>query len=111
MRAFLFLMVAVFSITAKAENYSMCSAPVVISATATSAQVLAANSKRTYLIIVNKSTTVTAQLKYGSAQSGTEGLPVVPGGNYESYEPGTQAIFAVTSSSTAPLTIVQCNGN
>jgi hypothetical protein len=75
------------------------------SVTSTSAQVLAANPYRTYLLIVNKGT-VTGYIKFNSASSSTEGIPIPANGVYEPLVAPTNAIFLKSSSTTGTMTVI-----
>lgn len=107
MRLLFSALVLFFGIEAKA-NSVLFGAPVAVTATSSSAQVLAANGLRVYLIIVNTGS-VTAYVKFGSVQSGTEGIPIPAGGSYEPIQAPANSVFADTASSTAALVIIEGN--
>jgi len=74
-------------------------------ATVTSAQILIPSQQRYYLLIQNLSTTVNVIVKFGSAQTGTEGIQIPPGGNYEVREGVTDSLWVRSASSTAPIVV------
>lgn len=85
-------------------------APVTGTATTSSAKKLNWNSLRTYLIILNTGSTNTMYVKFGSAQSGTEGIPILPNnGYYEPVEAPSNSVYIVTGSSTTTYTIIEGN--
>lgn len=77
-----------------------------VTVTSSSAIALAGNGKRGYLLIVNTGAN-TAYLKFGSVQSGTEGIPLIAGGVYEPVNYPANPLYAVTASSTTTLVFVQ----
>jgi hypothetical protein len=87
-------------------NQVLFGSPVTVTVTGTSTQVLAANSLRSYLIIQNNGSQ-NAIIKFGSAQTGTEGIVIIPGGNYEPIWAPANSVFAISASSTTSLTILQ----
>lgn len=99
---FLALTVSSFSFA----NYTMFGPPLTVSVTGTSTQALAQNGLRTYLLIVNTGAN-TIIVKFGSAQSGTEGVPIPPGGNYEPSKAPANSVFLETASSTSTASIIQ----
>ena len=82
-------------------------APTVVTATVTSTQVLAANPLRTYLIIMNQGNTNNVIVKFGSVQSGTEGVVIPPGGSYEPLLAPGNAVFLRSAASTSAVTLIQ----
>lgn len=103
------LFVGVLFVTPTKGNQVLYGPPVVVTATVTSTKIMNANSLRKYLIIVNRGTSITAVVKFGSVQSGTEGVPIPPGGSYEpTFAPGN-SVYAVTGSSTTALTLIEGN--
>lgn len=61
-----------------------------------SAQMIAANAARQYLLIQNKDGGGNIFINFGSAATLANGIRIVPGGNFESNEvTSTQAIFAI----------------
>lgn len=80
-----------------------------VTASVTSTLVLAANSFRQYLMIQNNGAT-NVIVKFGSAQTGTEGL-VIPanGGSYEMNKPATDAVYLRSASSTDSVRVVEGN--
>lgn len=88
-----------------------CSAQTVVqsqteaTATTTSASALGADQYRSYLLIQNKGS-VTIYVKFGSASTGTEGIAIVSGGNYEPYAAPIGEIFIKSASSTSAVVLV-----
>jgi hypothetical protein len=80
----------------------------VVTATGTSTLALAANSYRRYLLLQNNGST-TVYVKFGSAHSGSEGVWILPGGNYEPIKAPIGAIYLKTASSTDDVTIIDGN--
>lgn len=80
----------------------------VVSATTTSTLALATNKDRRYLLIQNNGA-VTVYVKFGSAHSGTEGVWIVAGGNYEPYKAPLESIYLKSASGTADVTIISAN--
>lgn len=78
--------------------------PHVITVTTTSTKYADQNSLRTYLLIQNKSATIPVIVKFGSVQTGTEGITIAPGGNYEPNKAPSNSFYLVTASSTAAVT-------
>lgn len=68
-------------------------------ANTTYAQVFASNLSRNDLVIVNESTSVGLRVREGS--SGTDGILVPPGGNYDPDPVPVDSIWVKTDSSTA----------
>lgn len=88
-------------------NQFLFGTPVAVSVTTTPAVALAANSLRAYLLIVNTGATPVI-VKFGSAPaSGTDGVPIPAGGNYEPFRPPANSVYVRTASSTSTLVIVQ----
>lgn len=77
-----------------------------VTATTVSTSVAAAEPSRGYLLIQNKGA-VNVYLKFGSAHSGTEGILIVPGGNWEPPQVPTDAIYLKSASSTAVVQILE----
>lgn len=76
------------------------------SATITSTQILPDNPIRKYLIIENLgSTTIIA--KFGSIQSGSEGIQIPAGGNYEPYSAPTESLWIKSASSTDSMMVLE----
>ena len=101
----IFLLISLLTPRLFANNV-MFGAPVSASVTTSSARIMPQNGLRTYLIIVNTGSNP-AIVKFGSVQSGTEGIPIPAGGNYEPFEAPSSSIYAVTASSTTTLQIVE----
>jgi hypothetical protein len=110
MKRFLYLLLpSIFFVSLVVRaNTAIFGPPVVVTATTTSAQLLAANNLRTYLLIVNKGSQ-TVQIKFGSAQIATEGIPIPPGGSYEPIEGPSNSVWGVTASGSSAVTITQGN--
>ena len=89
--------------TADATSFS---APVEVTATTTSTQVMAANGFRSYLLIVN-SGPKDIIVKFGSAQTANEGVIVPAGGVYEPNLAPSNTIWMKTTSSTSAVTLIQ----
>lgn len=77
-----------------------------VTATTSSAVAAALNADRNYLLIQNKGS-VDVFCKAGSSQTGTEGVKIIPSGNWEPFIAPRQAVYCVTGSSTADLSVVQ----
>ena len=75
-------------------------------ATTTSGSVLSAQPKRNYLLIQNKGT-VNVYIGIGAATTGTEGIVIPAGGNYEPFKVSGKAIFAQSASGSQPLVILE----
>jgi hypothetical protein len=82
-------------------------APVVVTATVTSTQVLAANNLRTYLIIMNQGSSVNVIVKFGSVQSAGEGVVIPPGGAYEPLLAPGNSVWLESASSTSAVTLIE----
>lgn len=82
--------------------------PVPVTATVTSTKVLDANSLRSYLIIQNTGS-VSVIVKFNSVQSGTEGIVIPAGGNYEPILAPGGSVWLRSASSTAAVTLLQGN--
>lgn len=78
----------------------------VVTVTGTSTQFLAANSAREYLLIQNNGTT-NVIVKFGSAQTASEGVIIVAGGNYEPIKGIYDSVWMKSVSSTDSVTIVE----
>lgn len=107
MKKFLIYAAALIFPTVVFANFIMFGAPVTGTATGTSTKVLNQNGLRTYLIIINNSSTVTMYVKFGSAQTGTEGVAIPPLGNYEPIKAPSNSVYIDTASSTAAYTMIE----
>lgn len=67
---------------------------------------LPANISRAYLLIQNLGTDFVL-VKFGSAISSTEGIQIVPGGNYEPNSPSLSAVYMKSNSGTQPIMIIE----
>ncbi len=76
------------------------------SITATSTKVLDANPKRNYLLIQNRGTDG-IYVKFGSAHSGTEGVVIPAGGNYEPIKPMRDSVYIKASTGTQSVTTLE----
>lgn len=81
--------------------------PVVVTATTTSTQVMAANQNRIYLLIQNKGAVGVIVKAGATIQTAHEGVLIPSGGNYEPEVAPTNAIWIESASSTSAVTIVQ----
>lgn len=77
-----------------------------VSVTTTSAVLLAANTYRNYLLVVNRGASA-VYLKFGSAHAGTEGVTVPVGGNYEPSFPIVDSIYAVAAAGTDTVDVLE----
>lgn len=82
------------------------SAPVVVTATGTSTQVMAGNSFRSYLIIQNTGAN-SVSVKFGSVQATTEGVVIPAGGAYEPIQAPGNSVWLISLSSTSAVTLIQ----
>lgn len=73
-----------------------------ITATTTPAQVVGANMRRKYLLVLNKGTQ-DVYLKFETAPTGTQGILIPRGGNYESIDVPISPAFVKTNASTSAL--------
>ncbi len=78
----------------------------VASVTTASTKFLSANSKRTYLLIQNNGST-NVIVKFGSAQTGSEGIVIPAGGNYEMFKPSIDAVYMKSASSTDSVQLLE----
>ena len=102
-----FLIAAVLSVAAYAAgNLFTVSNQQVASVTVTSTKFLNANSKRAYLLIQNNGTQ-NVIVKFGSAQSATEGVIIPAMGNYEPYKVPTDSVYLLSASGTQSVQIVE----
>jgi hypothetical protein len=77
-----------------------------IEVTSVSSQKLPRNLNRKYLLIVNKGTQI-IYVKYDSAHTGTEGIPIPVGGNYEPWIAPTNAIFMRSASGSQNVQVTE----
>lgn len=80
--------------------------PVAFSATTTSTQALTYNTYRRYLIIQNRGA-ASIYVKFGAVHSGTEGLEIVGGGNYEMLTPPFNSVWIVAASGTQSVVLYE----
>lgn len=105
MRTLFLLATLMLSFMASAQSV-VFAAPVTITATVTSSVLLAPNGKRVYLLVVNNGAQAVT-LKFGSVQSGSEGIVVPSGGVYEPLQAPANVMYGKTGSATSSLTIIQ----
>lgn len=105
MKWFLALFVFVLSMSAFAAESSVFNHSEV-SVTTTSAQAIAANQSRKYLLVQNKGST-SVLLKVDSAHSASEGVEIPAGGNYEPAAVPLNAIFLKAASGTNACVVVE----
>lgn len=74
--------------------------------TGTSTQLLAFNPSRCYLLIQNNGAT-SIIVKLGSVQSGTEGVVIISGGNWEPPIAPINSVWAESASSTDAATVIE----
>jgi hypothetical protein len=98
-------LVLFFSAVARA-NQTLYGPPHTVTVNGTSTQYLPQNGLRTYLIIQNNGS-VNIIVKFGSVQTSTEGLVIVPGGNYEPIWAPANSVYIESASSSASVTIVE----
>lgn len=98
-------MIAFHGLYAHAQSVKL-SAPTTVTVTSTSTLEFPANAKRAYLIISNTGSQP-AIIKFGSVQSGSEGLIIPPSGNYEPLQAPANTLYAKTASSTTTLVIIE----
>lgn len=77
-----------------------------VTATTTSAEASVLNMKRQYLLIINKGT-ATVYAKIGSAHSGTEGVPIPAGGNWEPFVIPVGAVYLKSASGSQSVSVVE----
>lgn len=76
----------------------------------TSAKVLGADASRNYLLIQNKGTE-SVYMKCDTAHSGTEGIEIIAGGNYEPFEAWTCDVYLKADSGTQSVHIFSGRSN
>jgi hypothetical protein len=103
MRA-LFFLLFIFPLLALSAPISIQD-QVEVTATTTSTLAVSADKFRNYLLIQNKGS-VGVYVKFGSASTGTEGVYIIAGGNYEPFQSPTSAVYVKSASSTSDLTII-----
>ena len=91
-----------------ASAQSFYATPTAGTATTTSTLALAQNTMRKYLIIQNTGSNIIS-VKFGSVQSGTEGIWIVGGGSYEPIVAPANSIYMKATSGTSDYTIIQGN--
>lgn len=72
----------------------------------TSVQLLAANQKRTYLIIINTLAT-TIFVTFDRPASISTGVPILGQGNYEPLTPPVSSVWAISTGTNIPVVIVE----
>ena len=83
-------------------------APTQVTVTTTSTEHLSSNAGRTYLLIVNRGSN-TVYVKPSSAHSGTEGVPITGGGNWEPSTVPKNSFYMKTASGTSTVDILEGN--
>lgn len=73
-----------------------------VTATTTAQQLVAANMRRKYLLVQNKGSR-TIYLKFETAPTGTQGIEIPPGGNYESVDMPISPAFVKTNSGSSAV--------
>lgn len=107
MKSFLIAILFMFSGLVFAQsNQSVIQQRIEGTATTSSASELDANLKRKYLLIVNKCSE-TMYVGVGASTSGTEGIPIPQGGNYEPFVVPVDEIFLKAASTTCDFIIVE----
>lgn len=94
------------SIHALAGEYFEVAQQPEISVTTTSVKLVDARGNRTYLLIQNKGTQ-NVYLKFGSANTGTEGILLAAKGNYEPFKIPTAAVYAISESGTQNVIVIE----
>lgn len=79
-----------------------------ITATSSAAIGLAANRNRNYLLVQNAGS-YDVYLKFDSAPTGTDGIKIAPGGNYEAYEAPINSFYVKTATSPSSIKIYEGN--
>lgn len=105
MKSILFIFLFLLSFNARADVYNL-GQQLEVNATTTSTEALAANGQRFYLLIVNKGTQ-TVYVKFNASSTGTEGIPIPAGGNYEPLHVPTTSVYVLSSSGTQALYILE----
>lgn len=106
MKIFVFILISLFGTYSFGANFfgSIVSG----TATVTSTSVLAQNNLRNYLVIQNGGTNPIF-VKFGSVQSGTEGIEIIGGGSYEPIEAPANSVFMRTATGSSAYTIIEGN--
>jgi hypothetical protein len=100
MKKFLVLFILLISFNSMATVVSRTEG----TATGTSAQAIAADSERKYFLIQNKGSE-TIYLKFDSAHSGTEGIVIPAGGNYEPVKAPLNSVWLKSSTGSQSYVI------
>lgn len=103
---FLLLLLLLVSVPSMAVSDRVGVVESTVTATTTSTKVLNYNASRSYLMIQNQGLT-NVTVKFRSVQSGSEGVLIVPGGNYEPYRVPIEAMWIISASSTDAVEIVE----
>ncbi len=77
-----------------------------VSVTGTSTLILARNELRNYLLIQNVGTD-TIIVKFNSAQSGSEGIQIPAGGNYEPGKVPVESVWIESAAGTQATTVLE----
>lgn len=79
---------------------------IVVNATTTSTLALAANPLRKYLMIQNNGTAVVS-VTFNAAQTSTEGVQIVAGGNYEPFKASADSVYLKASSGSQSVVLIE----
>lgn len=105
--AFAFMMVSCFVTLALAGGFSVASSGLTTITVATSSiQLVAADQQRNYILIQNTGAT-NLIIKMVTAQTGSEGIIIPPGGSYEPIKAYRDAIFGKSASGSNSVTIIE----
>lgn len=101
------LLLILLSVGAYALN-SLTFTQTTFSCTTTSSVAIAARPYRKYFLIQNRGST-SVYIKPDSAHSGTEGIEIIAGGNWEPIESPQNSFYCKAASGTDSLTIIEGN--
>lgn len=105
-KAFLSLLLLFLLVTMDAFGASGIKTQTTANASGTSTLLLAENRSRNYILIQNRGAT-NVYIKFNSAHSGTEGIEIVAGGNWEPPEAPKNAIYMKSASGTPSITTIE----
>ncbi len=106
MKKIFFALLFCISINAFAYDQYTVNNQLELTATTTSTVALPLNLKRTYLLIINKGA-ANILVKFGSAHSGTEGVVVVPNGNYEPFKAPVDPVYIRSASGSQAMLVLE----
>lgn len=89
-----------------ASDHTVINQQLSVSVTGTSTKLLNANVNRKYLIIINSGTDA-IYIKAASAHSGTEGVKIPAGGNWEPFVPPIDSLYFKSASGTQAVSIIE----